>query len=475
MLSHNVEDDVLKQVSKTASARADVSKGASYLLIMTSLIYTFNIVDRSILGILSQSIKVDLSLSDAELGVLGGIAFALLYAGLGIPAARLAERYSRVSILSGAIALWSMATIACGMAANFIQLALARSGVGLGEAACAPCSHSMIADSFPPERRAVAMSYYSLAVPAGAFLGIVVGAWIAENYSWRWAFIAAGIPGLVLAVIAQFTIKEPRRGQFDVQVSDEAPGYAEVLRYLLRRKTFVHMAIAVMLNVMVTHAIGAFLPPLLLRGPFGLNLSEMAMMFAIISTSTIFLGIYLGGVLANKLAAANPRWNMYIPAIGMLIAAPVTAWSLHQPTALAMLCLWGAANVGVMAYMGPCYGSLANIAPARMRASAIATMTLFTSVLGLGLGPVVVGLLSDLNAVSQYAGNFALDCGGGARSKSCMDASFAGLRDALVFITLGLAWGGVHFFLASRSICSDLLAAKNHQAVREQHQGVAAV
>ena len=195
-----------------------------YVLGMLALVYVFNFTDRQILAILMQPIKEDLLLSDTQLGLLSGIAFALFYVTMGIPIARLADRYSRVNIISVSIFLWSLMTALSGLAGNFTQLLLARIGVGIGEAGCTPPAHSLLADYFARENRASALSIYSLGLPLGSVLGLMAGGWVAQIYGWRMAFFLVGLPGLVLALMVKFTIREPRRGLADGIREQETPG-----------------------------------------------------------------------------------------------------------------------------------------------------------------------------------------------------------------------------------------------------------
>lgn len=441
-----------------APAATQDIRGRSYMLFILATIYAFSTLDRSILTILAQHVKEDLHLTDAQLGILGGIAFALLYAVMGIPAARLAERYSRLTVISVALAMWSAATVACGMANNFFQMLLARAGVGIGEAACTPCAHAMIADGYPSERRALAMSFYSLAVPVGAVLGMIVGAVVADLYGWRWAFIAAGAPGLLLAIIARFTVREPPRGQFDPPTKDETPPYSDVVRHLWARPSFLHMVAAISLATIASHGVGAFLPPLLLRGPFGLSLNEVALIMAVVTVIPILIGILSGGVISNYAAKGDVGRNMIIPGIAALIGAPCVLFGFMQSSIVVMMLLWGVAVLCAMVYMGPCYASLHGMVTARMRASAVATLMLITSVVGIGLGPVIVGVVSDISAEQTYAGNFAAECVGQALQEGeCRTASFIGLRTALAFMSIMYLWAGIHYLLASRTLKQDML------------------
>ncbi|MEL7489055.1 MAG: MFS transporter, partial [Pseudomonadota bacterium] len=183
-----------------------------YVLILLTAVYTFNFVDRQIMGILAEDIKTDLGLSDSQLGILIGFAFAVLYTTLGIPIARIADRANRVTIISLSLACWSAFTAICGTAQNFLQLAMARVGVGIGEAGGSPPSHSLISDLYPKEKRAGALAVYALGIPVGVTFAYLGGGWVSENFNWRVTFLALGLPGVLLALIVKFTIREPQRG-----------------------------------------------------------------------------------------------------------------------------------------------------------------------------------------------------------------------------------------------------------------------
>jgi MFS family permease len=426
-----------------------------YLLAALTLFYTSSFVDRAILNILAQPIKDDLGLTDAELGILGGFAFAVLYAGLGIPIARLAERFSRVTIIAMALTLWSAMTMACGAASSFIQLAIARAGVGIGEAACTPCAHSLIGDSFPADKRATALSVYSLGIPIGILTGTLGGAWVAETYGWRAAFVAVGAPGLLLALLARLTIREPERGRFDPPTAAVPPPLTHVIRYLLARRTFNHMAIGVSISTLVSAGMVAFMAPFLLRGPYGLDLSDVAWVIAGLSGGAALIGTYAGGALCDRLATRDARLYLQLPAIAYFIAGPVYAVALMQNNLVALISLCVVAQICALIYLGPTFGVLHNMVEARMRATAIAIVFVLTSLIGLGLGPVLVGWISDTTAASGVGATQWAQCPI-VPSDACRAASFAGVRSGLIVAALLYLWAGVHYYLASKTLPQDL-------------------
>lgn len=434
---------------------------AKYLLIALTAFYTSSFVDRAILNILAESIKNDLHLTDSQLGVLGGIAFAALYAVLGIPVARLAERKNRLVIITIALTIWSVMTMLCAAASGFWQLAMARAGVGIGEAACTPCAHSMIGDSFPATRRASALSVYSLGIPIGTLLGIVGGAWVAEAYSWRTAFVAVGAPGLVLALIAALVLREPERGRFDPPVSEIPPPFLVVLRHLWSRAAFRHLLWGVSTSTMVAAGLGAFGAPFLLRGDFGVDLSDVALISAALVGVAALIGTLSGGPLADWLSRRDTKLMLWLPAVAYLIGAPVLALA-YSSSSLAMLV--GLSFIGQMAvtiYLGPTFGALHNMVEPRMRATAVAIMFMVVSLVGLGLGPVLVGAMSDYATQTLYAEEFAA-CGGVVAA--CSKASFAGLRVAMIATALLYVWPAFHFFRAGSALHSALLGGGREPA-----------
>ena len=438
----------------SASHKGEV-RSAHYLLFGLMAFYTSSFVDRAILNILAESIKTDLKLTDSELGILGGIAFAALYAVLGIPIARVAERKNRLLIITIALTIWSVMTMLCAAAANFWQLAAARAGVGIGEAACTPCAHSMIGDSFPAGRRATALSIYSLGIPVGTLLGILGGAWVAEAYSWRVAFIAVGAPGLVLALIAAFTLKEPVRGRYDPPVSDIPPAFSVVLRHLWSRRAFRHLLWGVSLSTMISAGLGAFGAPFMLRGNFGVDLSGAAVIMAALVGGASLFGTLIGGPWADRLSRRDKKLMLWLPAWAYLVTAPAMTLA-YASNSLAVLV--GLSFVGQMAatiYLGPTFGALHNMVEPRMRATAVAIMFMVVSLVGIGLGPVLVGVMSDYASHTFYGAELA-KCGGTAAA-ACSDATFAGLRIAMIAASLLYLWPAFHYFRAGSALRESLL------------------
>jgi predicted MFS family arabinose efflux permease len=451
----------------------------SYALALLVLVYTFNFIDRSIVNILGQAIKKDLGLSDAQLGLLSGISFAILYSTLAIPIARLAERYSRVAIIAISLALWSGFTAACGLAAGFAGLFLARVGVGIGEAGCSPAAQSLISDYYPPERRSTALSIYSLGLPLGMLFGAVAGGWLAQSFGWRAAFAIVGLPGIALAIITAATVREPPRGTYDAgEPAGSTPPLGEVVGRLLGRPAFVPMLAGVTLAAFGLYGSGAFLVPFLLRGEFGLDLARAATGYGVFVGLASAAGVALGGLLTDWAGARDRRMYAAVPGFAFLAAGPLFAAALLQHDLALIAALMIAPLVFQNMFFGPTYAITHNMVEPRMRASATALLFLPATFLGLGFGPPFVGWLSDLIAHSAFhaegiAGSFAALCPGGsapaaapeALAPACRAASFAGVKWALV-ATLGAIYplAALFYLRAARTLDRDMTAMPGETA-----------
>ncbi|MBX3706981.1 MAG: MFS transporter [Pseudomonadales bacterium] len=412
----------------------------TYVLTMLVIVYVFNFLDRQIVTILAEPIKQELGLSDTQIGLMTGLAFAIFYTVLGIPIARLADRANRVSIIAVALVVWSGMTALCGMAQNFAQMLAARIGVGVGEAGCSPPAHSLIADYFPPEKRASALSIYALGIPIGSIMGLLAGGWIAEFYGWRAAFYLVGLPGIALAVVFKLTIREPLRGMSDTvrsQATSVQPPLGVTIRTLLKSRTMVHLAMGGALTSFVGYGLGQWMPALFIR-MHGLGVAETATYFGLVIGVASAFGTALGGAIADRLARRDRRYYAWIPAAGVLIAFPffVVALLLDQPyVAIAIMVAPQFLN---SLWLGPAFGTIQNLAPMRMRAIASAVLLFILNIIGLGFGPFLVGVTSDL-LVGPFGGE--------------------SLRYAILFSTFAYFWAGAHFLLAARSIRADLDAA----------------
>ena len=363
---------------------------------MLVVVYIFNFIDRSILGILVEPIKADLGVSDTAMGFLGGIAFAIFYTFVGIPIARMADNGSRLNVLTVSLALWSGATALCGFALNFWHLLGARIGVAVGEAGGSPPSHSMISDMFPPEKRATALAIYALGIPIGTMLGNLGGGWINEAFDWRTAFLVVGAPGLVLAVILRLTLREPPRGSAEgVQIkSGDAPPVAEVFKYLWARKSFRYLSLGAALHAFVGYGIGYWIPAMYSRS-HGMGTADMGTALFYLGFASI-AGTFLGGYMGDKFAKRDVRWYVWLPGLATLISLPFTAFGYlwHDPkTALWVLSVHY--FLGAY-YLGPTFSMTQGMVGLRMRALAASISLFILNIIGLGMGPQFTGILSDL-------------------------------------------------------------------------------
>ena len=370
------------------------------LLLLTTA-YFFSYMDRQILAILQELIRKDLHLSDSQLGLLAGFAFAIFYATLGLPVARLADRSNRVSIIAVALALWSLMTAVCGLAQNFTQLLLARIGVGVGEAGSSPPSHSIIADLYPPERRAGAMGVYSLGVVLGTALGTMIGGFVAHAYGWRVAMFVVGLPGIVLAVLVKLLVVEPRRGLSDVQIVAEGeqrgtiPPMSEGFRSLIADRAAFHLVMGVTITSLIGYGHAAFGPSFMQRS-LGMSMLDVARVVAPVGAICGTISAVGGGWAANWVAK---RWGLYaqswlvlaMKAVGLPLS--FLFFSLSDPW-LAVPVYWASVLL-ISSYLGPTFALIQGLAPLRMRALWAAITLLVINLIGLGLGPTLIGVLSD--------------------------------------------------------------------------------
>ena len=368
----------------------------AYVLLILTGVYTFNFVDRQLLVILQESIKAELGVSDTQLGLLTGLAFALFYVTLGIPIARLADKGNRRNIVAISLALWSAMTALSGFVANYWQLLLARVGVGVGEAGGSPPSHSIISDYFPPERRATALSIYSTGIYFGILVGYVAGGWLGEHFGWRMAFLIMGIPGIFYALLLLLTVKEPKKGMSDpsVLIEKNEASFFEVVGVLMSKKTFVLLALACGMHTFGTYGVGNFYAPFLAR-VHSMGIAEIGLWLGLGSGTAGMLGTFLGGYLADLMGARDIRWYLWIPVIaGVLTIGPALIAYFSVNTLIALIAYIITAMLTAF-YLAPCLAVTHNLVDAKKRALASAILFLVLNAIGLGLGPVVTGALSD--------------------------------------------------------------------------------
>jgi len=364
-------------------------------LALLVLVYTFNFIDRQIVGILAVPIKADLGLSDTQLGLMGGLAFALFYTGLGIPVAMLADRFSRTWIMTGALAIWSAMTAACGLAQNFGQLFLARLGVGVGEAGGVAPAYSLISDYFPPQQRARALSIYSFGIPIGSALGIVFGGLIASHIDWRWAFFAVGLGGIAIAPVFRLSVREPPRGGFDKgHAAHEPPGLRLILTTLASKPSFWLASLGASCSSMMGYGLFFWLPSFFVRS-YGLTLLDASLYFGAIVLVGGLVGIWAGGWLGDTLGQARRRRYLQIPAVAFCGTIPFYLGALFSPSlALTFAVLLVPTAMGLM-WLGPVISTIQHLVRPDMRATASAVFLFINNLIGIGLGTWAIGALSD--------------------------------------------------------------------------------
>lgn len=378
----------------------------NYALVMLLVIYTLNFLDRQIVNILAEPIKRDLGLSDTQLGLLTGLAFALVYTVLGIPIARYADRFkaNRVGVIAIALAVWSGFTALCGLATSYWQLLFARIGVGVGEAGCTPPAHSLIADKVPPEKRASALALYSMGVPLGTFLGFAFGGLIGHMFGWQMAFILVGLPGVALALVFWLTIKEPRRLGLVAPSAADAPtvSFGQALKDLSKIRSYWYACFAAAVLAFIGYGQASFLGGFYVR-VHGMPLDQLGLALGVVIGISGAVGTFIGGQLADRAARKDTRAYFSIPAVAMLLAAPMfVAAMLVEGAALSLLLLAVPTALNSLWY-GPVYASIQGVVAPRLRATAVAIMLFVVNLIGLGLGPVVLGAVSDSFAATMGA------------------------------------------------------------------------
>jgi predicted MFS family arabinose efflux permease len=391
-----------------------------------------NHIDRQIMNILVEPVKRDLALDDAQIGWLIGGAFALFYTVAGIPIARLADRGNRRNLIAIALVIWSGMTVACGFARNFAQLLCARIGVAIGEAGCTPPAHSMLSDSFPPERRGTAISIYAVGVPIGTLVGMAFGGYLTDQLGWQRAFWIVGAPGLLLALVVRFALVEPPRGAFDAAgESSQMESLGNTLRFMGGMASVRHMLMAASVQTLCTAGLGAFNASFLVR-VHGLTLTEAGIQLGLIAGLIGGASVLLAGRLADRLGARDLRWHWWVPGIGALASIPFSVGAYTAESASLAVGLLAIGSFGNHMYSALGHVVLQALAKPRMRALTSACALFCMNLVGYGLGPIVLGLLSEL-------------FGGGV-----------GIRYALLALLSCLVWSSLHFLLGARSYRSDL-------------------
>ncbi|MFX1765086.1 MFS transporter [Paraburkholderia sp. A1RI-2L] len=434
---------------------------------MLVLIYASSFVDRIIVAVVGQAVKTEMSLSDLQVGLLGGLAFSIFYSVLGLPIARLADKFNRVVLISISIIAWSAMTALCGTAGAFWQLMLYRLGVGIGEAGSTPTSHSLIADQFGPRRRASALAIYALGPPIGVLAGALGGGWLVQHLGWRPVFYVVGLPGLVLGLLAWLTLREPKRGGADGVAADtsaSAPPMSQVFKLLISSRAFVQMLLGTVIGAFAQYGINLFIPMYFIRA-YDMSFAQAGLIFGLVLGVGGIIGNTLGGVSADWASAKDRRWYARIPAIGTALGFPALALAFISNQWQVSVALLFVGTIALNLWNGPTFAVVQSIVEPRMRATASAIVFLLMNLIGQGLGTPVVGFLSDRVASHLFTqGNFHEVCTvpkgahgaaatlQGPLAMACHDASANGVRYAMLAVTVVLLWSAVHYFCAQRHL-----------------------
>jgi predicted MFS family arabinose efflux permease len=485
--------DVVLEAGATASSEprfAPVSASyGRYALTLLVAIYTVNFLDRQIITTIGESIKNDLHLTDSQMGALGGIYFAAVYTILGIPIARVADKSNRPLVMTISLALWSGFTVVSGVARTYAVLAFARAGVGIGEAGCSPTAHSLLADYFPPNKRATALAIYSMGISIGTLLGMAIGGIVAEHYGWRNAFFVAGAPGLIFALLAIFTLREPRSQlSRDAQAAANASSHIPLLMVfstLEQRPTFWLFGLGGALTSFVSYAHGQFFTPFFLRnhgheltilaGQFGMAPAPGKPPLGFISLALGLgaglggaLGSWLGGVLADKLGAKDVRNYALFPLLVPFVSLPVVWYAAGTDNMMLALILLLIPNIGVGAWWGPVYGGVQGLVPPAMRALSAAVLLFVINMIGLGGGPTAFGMTTDA-MTNHYLLGTGLDvqackAATGAAKVACAAASAHGIKITVYLSTAIIPLAMLCFFLSRWTIKADVAKAETMPA-----------
>jgi predicted MFS family arabinose efflux permease len=464
-------DDNGTAMSRIRDASLLSARYRSIFIVTSFLVTSFNFADRAVFAVTAQQVKVELKLTDFQLGILQGLAFALLYAVLGLPIGRLAECTSRVRIIATAVLFWSAATAACAVIGNFIELLLCRVAVGMGEAGSQPPTVSLAADLFPRDRRASAMSLIMLGTPAGTLLGATVGGAVAGAWGWRAAFLALGIPGLVTGLIVLLLLREPRRGLVDEAppARTPLPSFLSFLQTIAHKRGLSFVIAGGALAGFGMTSISQFLAVFLARA-YHLPVREAGTLYGTISAFALAIGLLAGSFGTDWLARrGDGRWSAWGPAIG-LCTAPIIYWiAFTAPSATLGTPILIVAGSFLLLFYGPTTGMIQNMLEPRMRATGAALFGMLYTIIGSGLGPPFVGWMSDRYAGARFSGSsYLVQCPGGRAAlgaapgmdNACAAAAAEGLKLALMTSVGVFFIAGTCYLIAARTIRRDYYVAE---------------
>jgi MFS family permease len=427
--------------STTSTALLDKPAYQHYVLLMLFFGYVFNVIDRSsLLGIVLPSIKEEIPASNFQMGLLSGLAFSVFYSFLGIPLARLADRWSRVNVLVLSIALWSAATATCGLAWNYLSLFTSRAFTAVGEAGGSPPSHSLISDYFPRSKRATALAVYAMAVPVGAAIGNLLAGWLNVRYGWRMTFALIGIPGVLFAALIWLTVREPPRGHSDGPITKPraaAPPFVDVFKFLVARNSFMHMSVAAAMHSLVWYS-GTTWNGSFFQWWHGLNSQQAGGYLAVFSLVGA-VGSFAGGFLSDRLSTKydDQRWYMWVPGIACVVMVPFQfAAYLSHDLAVVVPITFSMMFLLASMFFGPSFAVAQAIATVRMRAVSASVLLFIQTIIGLTLGPAIIGRISDMLEPTLGRG--------------------PGIAYPMAAFGLVNLWAAAHYMLAARRYREDL-------------------
>jgi predicted MFS family arabinose efflux permease len=424
----------------------------AYALGALLVVYVFEVIDRILLSLVQEQVRTEMSLSDFQLGLLGGPAFVVLYVLSTVPIARYSEDKNRITIVAAGAAIWSVATAACGLAGSFTQLLVARMFVGIGEAACVPVSHSAISDYFPSSKRASALAIFGLAIPIGILLAAFGGGWLAQNFDWRTMFLMLGGLGIIAAMLLKLTVKDPGRSS----EHSEVVGFKTAIKSIGSKRSYRHAIAGGALVSLFGASLTNFFVSYTIR-QYGLDMGEATFGFGILFGLGVALGVFLGGYLSDKLSHRFPRVIAWLPAAGLLLAVPLYLLAFFQASYPLACIAFFAALVFHYMHNAPMFAVAQQVAEPRMRATASAIAMLILTLVGYGMGPPLVGAIADYYSahLAAQAGLSMPLCAAIPATAGCGEIGGAGLRAGLIVALMFALWGAVHFWLVGRSYSED--------------------
>jgi MFS family permease len=445
----------------------------AWMLFILMMMNALNLADRQGLAAVAPSLKRDLHLSDTELGIIQGLGFAIFYTLLGLPIARLAERHNRARIIAVSIAVFSAFGGLASQVRSFGALLLCRIGVGMGDAgAIGPPLYSLLGDHYPAGKRGAATTVIWLGAPIGALTGAVIGGWTAQNSHWQNWFIGLAIPGFLAALLAAFTLREPRRGRFDIggMARGPIPSLRETMGFLFGKRSMRHVLLGAAFSAIALNGMGQFFARYFVA-VFHVGPGQAGRMLGMLVVVAMSSGLIIGGFGVDWAIKRDRRWYVWLPSIALVIAMPMFELGLFQATPGAAMAILLPAHIALFVFYTPTLAIAQNMVSSTMRASSSFTVNIVFGLVGIGLGPMVVGIISDL-AARQYfgrgalagAGSFAAQCPGGAArpgtsadlATACMASSSYGIKIAMGSVCVLLLWGALHYFLAARTLRDDL-------------------